>query len=254
MIKMKRTKICGILGLIFILIIMPTINVVAVSSWPVQKDDELNYSLSYQYRDKDKILIDKTSVEISVIIKNVDINLTYDVSFDIDNKVGTWGNNLKEFVEGTNLTSTEEDLTVFSKIIYETSAFADMESYWAERINISRNHFWVDAYTFTTYSADEITGMDYSSSSDAYGFKIIASWDDYENLPAGSRFYELKYSEDGILQIYESSYSWVEGSDYEWKLENADAKFITGFPYGIIGFCSILGIVVIFLKNKEKIL
>jgi len=251
---MKRTKTCGILGLIFILIIIPTIKVVAVSSWPVQKGDELNYSIYYKLRDKDKILIDKTSADISVIIKNVDINLTYNVSCDVDNKVGTWGSNLKEFVEGTNLTSTEEALTIFVKIIYEASALADMENYWAEIINYSRNNFWVDAYTFTSYSVDNITTMDYSSSSDAYGYKITASWDDFENLPAGSRSYELKYSEDGILLIYEHSFSWVEGIEYEYKIENADAKFIHGFPFEILGFCSILGIVVIFLKNKEKIL
>ena len=250
MIKMKRTKICGILGMIFILIIMPTLNVVAVSSWSVQKDDELNYSLSFECSDNDKILTEKTSADISIIIKNVDINLTYDVSCDVDNKVGTWGTNMKENVEGANLISTEEFLTVFSKIIYEASAFADMESYWEELINYSKNVFWVDAYTFTSYSVDEITGIDYSSSSDAYGYKITASWDDFETLPAGSRSFELKYSEDAILQIYEYSYSWVEGSEYEWKMEYADAKFIPGFPLDILGFCSILGIGIIFIKKK----
>ena len=157
-------------------------------------------------------------------------------------------------MEGTNLTSTEEALTIFVEIIYEASALADMEIYWAEVINYSRNNFWADAYTFTSYSADEITGMDYSFSSDAYGYKITASWDDFENLPAGSRSYELKYSEDGILLIYEHSFSWVEGIEFEYKIENADAKFIRGFPFQILGFCSILGIGLIFLKNKEKIL
>ncbi|QEE18126.2 hypothetical protein DSAG12_03964 [Promethearchaeum syntrophicum] len=247
---MNRTKRCGILGMIFILLIMPTINVIAVSSWPVQKDDELNYSLSYEYSDNDKILTEKTSAEISVIIKNVDDNLTYDVNCDVDNDVGTWGTNMKKNVEGTNLISTEEALTVFVKIIYEASAFADMESYWVERINFSKNFFWVDTYTFTTYSVDEITGIDYSSSSDAYGYKITASWDDFETLPAGSRSYEIKYSENGILQIYENSYSWVEGIEYEWKIEDADAKFIPSFPLEIFGFCLILGIGVIFSKKR----
>jgi len=46
----------------------------------------------------------------------------------------------------------------------------------------------------------------------------------------------------------------VEGGGSDFLIEKTGAFKIPGFPYGILGFCSILGIVVIFLKNKEKIL
>ena len=93
--------------------------------------------------------------------------------------------------------------------------------------------------------------MDFSSSSDAYGYEITASWDDYLNLAAGSRFSEKRYSEDGVLLKYEESHRWVEKSGgYDWVVENADQQRIPGFPFMAIGLCSLLGIAIIFLKKK----
>ena len=252
---MKRTKMCGISGLMILLLFIPIINAVAISSWPVQKNDELKYSLSYQYYDESNSLIIDTSASISIFINEVDEQLTYNVSCDVNDEVGDWGDSyLKNYVEGVNLTSSNQSLDMFKAIIYEASEFATMENYWVNLVNHSKEYFWVDAYTFTTYSADEITGMDYSSSSDAYGFEITASWDDYENLAAGNRHSELEYSKEGILLTHERSNHWVEGGGSDFLIEKTGAFKVPGFPYGIFGFCSILGILVIFLKNKEKIL
>ncbi len=54
---MKRTKIFGISGLMILLLIIPIINAVAISSWPVQENDEFNFSLSYQFYDENNTLI-----------------------------------------------------------------------------------------------------------------------------------------------------------------------------------------------------
>ena len=109
----------------------------------------------------------------------------------------------------------------------------------------------MDAYTFTTYSVAEITNMDFSGSSDAYGYEITASWDDYQNLAAGSRSSEKKYSEEGILLIYQESLRWEEKSGgYELVIENTDQQNIPSFPLSLLGLCSILGIAVIFLKKR----
>jgi len=251
---MKRTKIFGISGLMILLLIIPIINAVAISSWPVQKNDELNFSLSYQFYDENNTLIIDSSVSISIVIKKVDINLTYDVSCDVNNEDDEWGNGRKEYLEGSNLTSGEEYLMLTTVLIYEASSFAEKENYWAELINFTKEYFWADAYTFTTYSADEITNMEFSSSSDAYGYEITASWDEYKNLPAGSRYGKREYSKDGVLLIREISDHWVEGGGSDFVLKRTGAFIIPGFPYGIFGVCSILGIVAIFLKNKEKIL
>ncbi len=247
---MKRTKIYGISGLMILILIIPIINAVAISSWPVQENDELNFSLSYQFYDENNTLSVDASVEFSVIIKNVDENLTYDVSCEVDNKVGDWGSDLKEYWEGTNLTSGEEYLMLTTVLIYEASSFAEKENYWAELINFTKEYFWADAYTFTTYSADEITNMEFSSSSDAYGYEITASWDEYKNLPAGSRYGKREYSKDGVLLIREISDHWVEGGGSDWVLENTNRIIIPGFPLSILGFCSIIGIIIIFLKKR----
>ena len=247
---MKRTKIYGISGLMILLLIVQIINATAISSWSVEKNDEFNFSLSYQFYDETNALTEDTSANFSVIIKNVDINLTYDVSCEVDNKVGAWGSDLKEYVEGTNLTSNEEFLAVITELIYEDSVLADKENYWAELINTTKDYFWVDALMFTIYSADEITNMDFSSSSNAYGYEITASWDDYNNLPAGSRFSKVEYSIDGVLLIKEISNHWEEGGGSDWVLENTDANKIPSFPLEILGFCSILGIVAIFKKKR----
>ncbi len=248
---MKQTKIYGICGLMILLIIIPTINAVAISSWPVEKDDKLKYSLSYQYYDENDTLIIDSSVSISIVIKKVDINLTYDVSCDVNDEVGDWGDSfLKNHVEGVNLTSSSHLLAIFTYIIYEASAFTEKENYWAELINFTKEYFWADAFTFTTYSTDEITNMEFSSSSDAYGYEITASWDDYKNLPAGSYYSKLEYSKDGVLLRSEVSRHWVEGGDSDFILKNANRIIIPGFPLEILGFCSILGIVVIFLKKR----
>jgi len=251
---MKRTKIYGISGLMILLIIIPIINAAAVSSWPVQENDELNFSLSYQFYDENNTLIIDSSVSISIVIKKVDINLTYDVSCDVNNEDDEWGNQRKESLEGSNLNSSDEFLHVFvMAIIYEASAFAEKENYWAELINFTKEYFWVDTYTFTTYSADEITNMDFSSSSDAYGYEITASWDDYKNLPAGSRFSKVEYSKDGVLLKREYIWNWEEGGGDNWLLENDDLIKVPSFPLEILGFCSFLGIVVIFHKKKKMI-
>jgi len=250
---MKRTKIYGISGLMILLIIIPMINVIAVSSWPVQENDELNFSLSYQFYDENNIVIEDTYANLSVIIKEVDINITYDLFCEVNVKVGGWGSLLAEFLGDKNLTSNEEFVRLTSVIIYEASAFADMEDYWAELINIVKENFWIDALTFTTYTADEITNMEFSSSSDAYGYEITASWDDYRNLGAGSRSAELKFSKEGILLKFEQKIHWVEGGGSDWVLENTDANKIPSFPLEILGFCSILGIVVIFIKKVKMI-
>jgi len=246
---MNRTKIYGISGLMIFLLIIPMINAAAISSWSVEENDEFNFSLSYQFYDENDVLIEDTYATFSVIIINVDINLTYDVSCEVDNKVGDWGIDLKEYVEGTNLTSNEEFLAVITVLIYEDSALADKEGYWAELIEATQDYFWPDAYTFTTYSADEITNMDFSSSYNAYGYEITASWDEYENLPAGNSHIKYEYSKDGVLLISEVSRHWVEGGGSDWVLENTDANKIPSFPLEILGFCSILGIVVIYLKK-----
>ncbi|MBA7575027.1 hypothetical protein ES708_16843 [subsurface metagenome] len=251
---MKQTKIYGISGLMILLLPILMINVVAISSWPVQKDDELKYSLSYKYYDEDDTQnIDRT-VSFNIIIKNVDINITYDVIFDVTEEDEDWAMGLMDYYESPNLNSTDEFLIVYKDIIYEATAFANKENDWATFINMTKEYFWVDAYTFSTYSADEITNMDFSSSSNAYGYEITASWDDYENLPAGSYSTKIKYSQDGILLIYEYILDWEEGSGSNISLENDDLKKIYSFPLVIFGFCSILGIAVIILKNREKIL
>ena len=185
---MKPTKIFGITGLMILLFIIPTINAVAISSWPVQKDDELNFTLSYRYYNENNTLIEDTSASISVVIKKIDNNLTYDVSCDPTVKVGDWGNKLKSRVEGSNLTSRADGLYLMpfvTPIIYEASVFANMENEWASSINFTKNFFWADAFTFTTYSADEITNMDFSSSYNANGYEITASWDDKKILMQG---------------------------------------------------------------------
>jgi hypothetical protein len=248
---MKRTKIYGISGLMILLIIIPMINVIAVSSWPVQENDELNFSLSYQFYDENNTLIIDSSVSISIVIKKVDINLTYDVSCDVNNEDDEWGNQRKESLEGSNLNSSDEFLHVFvMAIIYEASAFAEKENYWAELINFTKEYFWVDVRMFTTYSADEITNMDFSSSSDASGYEITASWDDYKNLPAGNRFSKVEYSKDGVLLKREYIWHWEEGGGDNWLLENDDLIKVSSFPLEILGFCSILGIIAIFLKKR----
>lgn len=237
-----------------LVIIIPIINAAALSSWPVQKDDQLNYSFSYQYYDENNLLTEDTSATFSVLITNVDENLTYDISCDVDVKVGEWGNSLKENAEGSNLTSSDKNLGVWALwtvIIYEGTAFADKENDWTTLINSTEEYFWVDVLTFTIYSANEITNMDFSSSSDAYGYEITASWDDYLNLAAGSRSTEKRYSEDGVLLKYEESHRWVEKSGgYDWIVENLDQQRIPGFPFMAIGLCSLLGIAIIFLKKR----
>lgn len=254
-VKMKPFKIHGICGLIILFLIIPIINAAALSSWPVQKDDQLNFSFSYQYYDENNTLTEDTSAIFSILITNVDENLTYDISCDVNVKVGNWGSSLKNYAEGSNLTSTDEYLSVmalWTVIIYEASAFTDKENDWVTLINSTKEYFWIDVLTFSTYSADEITNMEFSSSSNAYGYKITAAWDDYKNLAAGSRSTEIKYSEDGVLLVYKDARHWVEKSGgYDLEVEKTDQQMIPGFSFGIFGLCSILGVVIIFLKNRR---
>jgi len=251
---MKSQKIHAIGCLMILVIFIQTFNAVAISSWPVQKDDQLNFSFSYQYYDENNTLTESTSATFSVIITNVDENLTYDISCDVDVIVGDWGNSLKDNAEVSNFTSTDEYLfvmTLWTVIIYEASTFADKENDWATFINMTKECFWVDGFHFETYSVAEITNMDFSSSSDAYGYEITASWDDYQNLAAGSRSSEKKYSEEGILLTYQESHRWEEKrGGYELVVENTDQQNIPSFSFSLLGLCSILGIAIIFLKKR----
>lgn len=250
--KMKLTKSYGFSGLMILLIIIQLINATAISTWPVQKDDELNYTYTYQNYDENNTLTINTSASISIIIKNVSDTLTYDAIFDVNDDVGDYGNNLKNHYEGVNLTSSTHFLPMIEMIIYTSYDFAALENEWAMFIGDTdeTENFWYDNLTDTFYSADEITNMKISSSSNAYGYKISASWDEYKNLPAGSTHTELKYSKDGILLKCEYESQWVEGGSSDRLLENNDAKTISSFPLQVFGFCSILGIVVLFLKKR----
>jgi hypothetical protein len=254
---MKLTKIHCFGGGILFLLIFPIITATALSSWLVHKGDQLNYSFSYKTYDEHNSLTEDTTATIVILINNVGNNLTYDITCDVKVKVGVWGNSLKEHVEGSNLTSTDNSLFVLvysSAIIYEASTFADKENEWVTLINTTEDYFWYETLNFTYYSADEITNMEFSSSADANGYKITASWDDYANLQAGSWSKEVLYSEEGILLKFKDSRRWVEkngGSDV--VLEQADSQAIPGLPISVLSYSSILGVVVLFLKKKLDI-
>ncbi|MHA1674346.1 MAG: hypothetical protein ACTSYI_12055 [Promethearchaeota archaeon] len=251
---MKLAKNHGFGVLILVLLILPTIYTAALSSWPVQKDDQLNFSLSVQFYDENNTLTEDASATIVIIIKDVGNNLTYDITCDVNVKVGDWGNTLKEHVEGSNLTSADNFLSVpflGSEAIFEGSAFTDKENDWATYINKTEEIFWVDAFTFTTYSAEEITNMDFSSSSNAYGYEITASWAAYENLHAGDWFREKLYSEEGILLKFKETRHWIEKSGgFDWSIENEEKQAIPGLPISIFSIFCILGIAVIFFKKS----
>lgn len=256
MVKMELAKNHRFGVLILVLLILPIINTAALSSWPVQKDDKLNFSLSVQYYDENYTLTEDISATIVIIISDVGNNLTYDITCDVNVKVGDWGSSLKEHVEGSNLTSTDNFLSVpslGSVPIYEGSAFADKENDWISFINATEEIFWVDAFTFTIYSAEEIKNMDFSSSSDAYGYEITASWAAYENLHAGDWSREKLYSEEGILLKYKETRHWIEKSgSFDWLVENEEKQAIPGLPVSIFSFFCILGIAVIFFKKSRN--
>jgi hypothetical protein len=247
--KIKKNKIYAICGLMMVLIITPMINAGAISSWPVQPDTELYFSLSDQYYNRDNVCLRDISASLSVFIKDVDNVITYDVSWEIDEKVGAFNPYLKG-LEGTDITSNEEFVAVSAVIIYENSAFAEMESYWTELINTTRENFFVDNRTFGTYSADEIPDMDFSSSVDSCGFEITASWGDYKEILAGNRIWKKTFSQDGILLEYEKAIYLKEGGSNELIFKNNVVNTIPSFPIEFLGYCSILGIVVVFIKRK----
>ncbi|MHA1646761.1 MAG: hypothetical protein ACTSVL_04230 [Promethearchaeota archaeon] len=140
---------------------------------------------------------------------------------------------------------------LYFPIIYNASYFAEKEADWVILINNTEKCFWADALTFTYYSANEITNMHLSTSSNATGYEITASWDDYKNLKAGSRSEELTYTDDGILLKYEEKHHWNEKDDWQLTLEKADSNNIPAFPFVIFSICSIFGIIFILRKKRE---